>query len=155
MDSMEKNIREIYSSFVHIEKYDIPLYKSLREFVASFYKNVKSELPLIFLSEKAFEKLIFPEGEYYEPNVKITLEDLDNYLCVKEESEYPHQFACRVYVIKKENTELYTIRGLVATDSHCFAPNDIERETFQSFIADTCVGYYYENVKFDYPLYIS
>ena len=60
-----------------------------------------------------------------------------------------------VYVIQREGKNLYSIRGFIGFEKYCFAPQDIERETFKNFIADTCVPFYYQNTQFTYSLYIE
>ena len=155
MSRTERMIRSIFASVVYFEKHNIPLYKSLREYIASFYSYSEKEIPLIFLSKDAYEKLISTEIKLYEPDVTVTIEEEGKYLWIKVQSEYPSITCFSVYVIQKEEQGLYTIRGYIASDGHCFAPNDIDKERFKSFIGETCVGYYYQNTKFEYPLYIG
>ena len=155
MQRIEKNIWEIFISVGKYDKCKVPFYRSIKGFIASFYSDNRTNLPLIFLSPKAYEMLISSEVKYYEPEVKITVNKLNNYIGVKVEVEEAPYINYYVYILKKEMDDLYSIRGFIALDHHCFAPNDMDKEEIKHFINDTSVPFYSQKIKFDYPLYIE
>lgn len=153
MSTIEQDVLQIFSSIAEIYEEQEEECRNIREIICEQFRNVeKNRIPLIFLTEGVFNSLMYVEQNYCDPYIEVITEDIGEYVCIKHIIESDDYI---IYVIKKENDSLYTLRGFFKYHYFSFAPKDIDIQKLKDFVYESCVPFYSANIKFMYPLLIK